>query len=210
MDIISHGLWGALLAKSVNIRLRRTKKNGEVRKLDPLLSAFWGFAPDLIAFTPVFLLFGGGILSGHIEPEQFIRPREAEVIGAETNGIFWVTREIYSVTHSAIVFFAVFFAVWAFRKFVLKRSYAFIWEMTPWLLHIAMDVFTHSSDFYPTPLLWPFSAWHFNGMPWSHPVILVPNYIALAAGFYIVRRKRKRIETMEEETLVPAVRRIVS
>lgn len=209
MDIISHGLWGALLAKAVNVRLRRKKKDTEFRKLDPVLAAFWGFAPDLVAFTPIFLLFGGGILSGHIEPEQFMRPREAENTGADATGIFWVTHVIYSVTHSALVFAAVFFGVWAFRKFVLHRTArTFVWEMTPWLLHVTMDLFTHSNQFYPTPILWPLSLWHVNGIPWSTPWLLGANYAALALGFYAMRRRRRQVETIEEAALAPAVERI--
>jgi hypothetical protein len=209
MDIVSHGLWGALLAKAVNVRLGRTKKAGEFRRLDPLLAGFWGFAPDLVAFMPVFLLFGGGMLSGHVEPENFPRPTEAEAAGTAATGIFWVTHAIYSVTHSAVVFAIVFFGVWAFRKFILKRKHAFVWEMTPWLLHILVDLFTHSYEFYPTPILWPVSAWRFDGIPWSHALIIGPNYLLLALGFYLVRRRRKRVEAMEAETqLAPAVQRV--
>lgn len=209
MDIISHGLWGALLAKSVNVRLRRKKIGGEARKLDPLLAGFWGFAPDIVAFMPVILLFGVGMLSGHVEPETFPRPTEAEAVGAAQSGIFWVTHAIYNVTHSAIVFFAVFFGVWAFRKFVLRRVYPIMWELTPWILHIALDVFTHSGEFYPTPFLWPLSSWHIDGIPWSHAYILIPNYIALGLGFYLMRRRRKRVEAMEAEAvLAPVLERI--
>ncbi len=209
MDIVSHGLWGALLAKAVNVRLRRKKVGGEARKLDPLLAGFWGFAPDLVAFTPIFLLFGGGMLSGHLEPENFPRPTQAEAAGANVSGIFWLTHAIYSVTHSAVVFVAIFFGVWAFRKFVLKRRYPFMWELTPWALHLLMDLPTHSYRFYPTPILWPISEWRFDGIPWSTPWIFAANYIALALGFYLMHRRRRRVEAMEAEAaLAPAVQRV--
>jgi hypothetical protein len=197
MDIISHGLWGVLGAKAANVKLR--EKQRPQRRFDPLLAGFWGVFPDLVAFMPITILFGGGIVSGHLDLESMPRPREgSDVLGASS--IFGITRAIYSVSHSAVMLGAILCAVWAFRRFVLKRKHrAFIWEMAaPWALHIFMDFPTHSYRYYPTPILWPISEWRFDGIPWSTPWILGLNYALLAALYLFVRRKNKKIDVAEE------------
>ena len=128
MDILSHGLWAAASAKGVQ------------QKYPTLLRArwafFWGVFPDLFAFSipfPVHLylyLFRGVPESGH--------PFQA------------LTQLLYSISHSAIIFAVVFIMMTLVRRRVS-------WVMLAWLLHIAIDIPTHSLDFYPTPVFWPLS-----------------------------------------------------
>jgi hypothetical protein len=53
-----------------------------------------------------------------------------------------------------------------------------------WWSHILIDVLTHSADFYPAPVLYPFTYRGFDGLAWNTPWFLALNYAALGA-FYI-------------------------
>ena len=65
-------------------------------------------------------------------------------------------------------------------------------EMGAWALHICMDIFTHSTAFFPTPFLWPVSDVHFDGMPWSTPIIFIPNVVLLAVLYARFLYKRAK------------------
>ncbi|MCX6780078.1 MAG: hypothetical protein NT034_02775 [Candidatus Magasanikbacteria bacterium] len=84
---------------------------------------------------------------------------------------------LYNITHSLVIFAAIFAVVW------MVRRKPFL-PMLAWGLHILFDIPTHSTDFFPTPFLWPFSSFKVNGVPWSHPIIFFPEIILLAI-FYI-------------------------
>jgi membrane-bound metal-dependent hydrolase YbcI (DUF457 family) len=80
---------------------------------------------------------------------------------------------LYNVTHSLIVFLIAFLLVW----FLLKRP---LGELSAWGLHVLVDVPTHSYQFFPTPIFWPFFDWKFDGWQWSTPNILIPNFVLLS------------------------------
>ena len=86
---------------------------------------------------------------------------------------------LYDVTHSLMIFLAVFLVVWAIRK----RP---VWELGAWGLHVLVDVPTHSSSFFPTPVFWPLFNWKFDGWQWMNPAILVPNYVLLVLVLCLV------------------------
>jgi hypothetical protein len=163
MDILSHGLWGG-------ITLGRSSRK-----------SFWtaflfGMAPDFFSFG---LFFASGVL---LHCMEFFRgmghPPDAALIPA-------YVYTLYNLTHSLLVFAAVFGLVWLLRGRPLP-------EMGAWGLHLAMDIFTHSEAFFPTPFLWPVSNTHFDGLPWADPLIYVPNVLLLAvlyAWFFLRRRK---------------------
>ncbi|HTT08271.1 MAG TPA: hypothetical protein VMH34_05720 [Gammaproteobacteria bacterium] len=163
MDILSHGLWGGI-----------TVGRGSRR-------SFWtafafGVMPDLFAFGPLFanrMLIHGLDFMNHLG-----RRPDPSTIPAYVHSV-------YNVTHSLVVFSVAFALVWLIRRKPLL-------EMGAWALHIVMDIFTHSTAFFPTPFLWPVAETHFNGVPWSHPIIFIPNVLLLAilyAWFLFGRRK---------------------
>ena len=57
---------------------------------------------------------------------------------------------LYNVTHSFVLFLAVFALLWLWTK----RP---VWELGAWGLHVLVDIPTHSFAFFPTPFLWPLS-----------------------------------------------------
>ena len=150
MDIVSHGLWGA-------IALGRKSR-----------SSFWlafviGLAPDLLSF---------GILSTAAMVGLEDKPDFSQGTPPESSIPPYV-HHLYDVTHSGIVFLAVFLVVW----FILKQP---LWELAAWGLHVLVDVPTHSHAFFPTPILWPLIDWKFNGWQWMTPTILIPNFVLLS------------------------------
>lgn len=122
---------------------------------DILLAVFFGIAPDLFSWT-IYLfysLFKNGL--------KFGKPAIASVPD-------WVFT-LYGITHSLFVFAAVALIC----LIMFKHVPIYLWA---WLLHILIDIPTHARDFLPTPFLWPFSSWHFPGISWSNPVILILNW----------------------------------
>lgn len=166
MDIVSHGLWGAIAFG------RRSR------------SSFWlafmiGLAPDLLSFGVLWMAATFGLaekpdFSHGTPPESSIPP---------------YVHLLYNVTHSFIIFLIGFVLIW----FLLKRP---LWELSAWGLHIAVDIPTHSFAFFPTPMLWPLSNWKFNGWQWMTPYILIPNFVCLSllyAWYFFLRNKGKRL-----------------
>ena len=150
MDIASHGLWGGVAFGRKNIK-------------SFWLSLLFGVLPDLLAFGPFFV----GIFLGFYQRPLFngTEPPNPALIPSFVG-------QIYNITHSLIIFAAVFLIVW----FILKRP---VYEMLAWGLHILFDIPTHSYAFFPTPFLWPISAFKINGVHWGDPIILYPNIILL-------------------------------
>ena len=164
MDIVSHGLWGAIVFG------RRTR------------SSFWsafvfGIAPDLLSF---------GILTmaatlGLAEQPDFSHGTPPE------SSIPQYVHHLYNVTHSLVVFLVVFLLVWV----LVKRP---VWELSAWGLHVLMDIPMHSFAFFPTPFLWPLSDWKIDGWQWMTPSIFIPNVILLILlyAWYFMQKKCRR------------------
>ena len=149
MDILSHGLWGAIAFG------RRNRPS------------FWlafviGLAPDLLSFGILYIAVALGLadrpdFSSGTPPESSIPP---------------YVHQLYNVTHSFVVFLLVFFLVWTLCR-------GPVWELAAWGLHVLVDLPTHSYAFFPTPIFWPFLDWRFDGWQWMTPSILIPNYLLL-------------------------------
>lgn len=183
MDVFSHGLWAAAAYKAAN-RNGKIAKGG--RPLRVWLAAAFGVAPDVFAFAVPAVWIFIRMISGDVRPTDFPHPGSGETLAENNLWIFRLASALYSVSHSAIIFFVAFLVVFA----VLRRP---VWEMGAWLFHILLDILTHSSRFYPTPVFWPLSDWKFlHGFSWATPWFLLANYAALAFVFAALwRRKRK-------------------
>ncbi len=189
MDIFSHGLWAAAAAKLYNKRKNRgaQKREEAPGRLRPWAAAFWGISPDLLAFTGFFLWFAVKILGGELTFADIPSHDRVEPMSPDTIPIMRITHALYSVSHSAVIFALVFAAVFLVVKLAKKRV---PWEMGGWLIHILIDLPTHTYRYFPTPVLWPISGWRFDGVPWAEPWFLVVNYLAIIAVFAFLRRKR--------------------
>jgi hypothetical protein len=164
MDIVSHGLWGAVAFGRRNP------------------SSFWlafviGLAPDLLSFGVLWT----AVVLGLAEKPDFSHGTPPE------SSIPQYVHYLYDVTHSFIVFLVAFLLIWS----LLKRP---LWELGAWGLHVLVDVPTHSYAFFPTPILWPLFNWKFDGWQWTTPTILVPNFVLLAMvyAWYLSNPHRHR------------------
>jgi hypothetical protein len=69
--------------------------------------------------------------------------------------------------------------------------------MLAWLLHILVDIPTHSTRFFPTPFLWPISSYEFSGIGWANPMIFIPNVVLLTSlyvWYFLIRPRLKKEE----------------
>jgi hypothetical protein len=175
MDILAHGLWATIAAKAVNKKLQASH-SAAVPQLNVWASAFWGIFPDLFAFTPIFIWLVFQRVSGNNIPA--FNPSNSEAFDNTTMG--QLTHTLYHISHSLITFFVVTGIV-----FLITRRVP--WEMAGWLLHILIDIPTHSQAFFPTPILWPVSGITFNGFSWAATWFMVLNYSAIIITFFFVR-----------------------
>ena len=136
-------------------------------------SFFFGIVPDIFSFGIYFIYL---IVFSEFE---FGRPSRDELP-------YWVY-DLYDISHSmvtALVFIAIAY----------KINKDFAWPMLAWPMHIIVDFFTHSIEFFPTPILWPISDYRFDGVPWSNPNVLVINFVLIFVIF-IYRWKNKKALT---------------
>ncbi|HEX8988083.1 MAG TPA: hypothetical protein VF816_08980 [Rhodocyclaceae bacterium] len=167
MDVLSHGLWGGIAFG------RRSRR------------AFWtavafGMAPDLLAFGPHF----AGSLWSALEGAPYQPTDPAHGYADIPSYVFLA----YQVTHSLVVFTGAFLIAWLLRG----RPW---WPMAAWGLHVLMDIPTHGLGFFPTPFLWPLFDVRVDGIPWSRPVIFVPNVILLSLSYlwyFLIHRRKRR------------------
>ena len=176
MDVFAHILWVAALFKALNQKYKL--------KYNLAWAGFWGVFPDLFAFIPLFAWrFYHRLVLGETIP--FRGPIEPSATNALP--IHSLTHGLYSLSHSAIIFFIVFVMVWKVWKYYGKPM---PWVIGGWLAHILLDIPTHSYRFYPTPFLWPISEWKFNGISWATPWFMLVNYTALVAVCIILWKKK--------------------
>ncbi len=81
-------------------------------------------------------------------------------------------QSLYNMTHSFVIFAAVFGLLWV----VAKKP---VWIVAAWGLHILVDIPTHSLALFPTPFLWPISGHKVDGIGWDNPVILAIDIVLL-------------------------------
>lgn len=175
MDIFAHGLW---TGAAYNATKKETNK-----PLRTALAVFWGVFPDLFAFAPAFLyLFYQAIFLGkgfasfrqHVDIESATATHQVP--------LYDLSNLLYNFSHSLLIFLVVFGLLWI----LLKRP---VWEMGGWLLHILIDIPTHSYAFFPTPFLWPLSDFKVNGISWGSPWFMILNYGSLLVLYIVLSRR---------------------
>jgi hypothetical protein len=130
--------------------------------------ALWlGMAPDIVAFGPFTV---------------------SQVFKHDWRAFPPYVYSTYDVTHSLVVWAIVVGTIWFFRK-------RFPWILCAWGFHIVCDIPLHEISFFPTPYLWPLPTPLVNGVRWAQPVIMIPNYLALAVAYtllLVVRYRRQK------------------
>jgi len=140
----------------------------------PWWGAFWGVFPDTVSWVPFFFyrIFTSGFSSGR---SDLVLPG-------------WMD-SLYGVSHSVVVFAVVVFIIYL----VKKRIPIYIWG---WLLHIAIDVPTHSANMWPTPFLWPVSDFKFPGISWGTQSFMIANYAILSIVYLYIIWKGKQTKNV--------------
>lgn len=171
MDVLAHSLWTNLMYRS----LPPTKNNKKV--------VWWGIAfgviPDLVSFTPIFIAFAQALITG-----------SASFGGGRPDfpqGVFaHYAATSYNYTHSFVIFLIAAVLLWI----VLRK---FPWVILGWGLHIFIDIFSHTKEFYATPFLFPLSDFKVSVFSWGHPIFMSVNYTALILVYiFLIPRVTKR------------------
>ncbi|MFH1822481.1 MAG: hypothetical protein ABH830_02155 [Patescibacteria group bacterium] len=129
------------------------------------MAIFFGTAPDLVSFSTITL-------------KHFFQKTlhfEAPPLSVIPKYVF----KLYNFTQSLVIWVGVFF---------LFKLFGFNWwalAYSAWGLHILFDIFTHTSKFFPTPILWPFSSFHFSGINWSNKWFMLFNYAVLTFMYLV-------------------------
>lgn len=197
MDTLSHGLWATAVAKGVNLKSTKKIKSGWM--------ALWGISPDIFSFVPAIIWMLWQVLYKGVDFGDIPRPETMPPEALNSFFIFRLTEILYHISHSIIIFLAVFFLAWiiCWYKFKHKQKSNMntlahthhhhtsrctpYWEMTGWFIHIVMDIPTHSEIFYPTLFLWPLSDWCFDGVSWGNMQFIITNYTSLLIVFILLR-----------------------
>lgn len=162
MDTLAHGLWGRVAFG------RSSRRSG-------WLAFFLGMGPDMFSFGPFFLMWAlRGFQPMHRAPAGHPDP----------SAIPHYVYAAYDVTHSLVVWGAVFLLLWAWKK----RP---VWLWAAWGLHILCDIPLHTRAFFPTPYLWPFPTPFVDGFRWASGGFMLVNYAALTGAYVLAHRARR-------------------
>jgi membrane-bound metal-dependent hydrolase YbcI (DUF457 family) len=189
MDVIAHTLWTNALFHLKYHQQRRLR----------YIAAFFGVAPDLVGFTPVFLYT---IFSGQAFAHTLTSHYES------ANWTIKFASDAYQYTHSLVVFAFCFIIVTVIGNLYLKYKkgplYQFwvFWPMLGWALHVLIDIPSHK-DFYNTPFLFPLSNYHYtHGVSWAHPTYMLINYSLLTlsyVGLFIYQKRKNHQKYLEKQ-----------
>jgi hypothetical protein len=176
MDIVAHTLWigaGTVLAARHFPITRRTV----------VVTMTLAALPDVLQFVPVlaWVLFADGSWTA-------LRDHAGAAPGREPTmpaGIALAAHHLHCITHSAIIAGVASGLIWLWRRSLRI-------PLLGWWSHIVIDVFTHSTDFFPVPVLYPISYRGFNGIAWNEPWFMALNYAALAGLWLWLLGRRSR------------------
>lgn len=176
MDIVAHGLW-------VGIGLAVAARRRSITGRTAVLTVGLAVLPDIVHLAPLLGLAavqpaGLATLLAYATALPGTEPSLPPLVAS-------LSHHLHCILHSAVVAGAVTGAVW-----LAARS---LWvPMLGWWAHIVIDVFTHSAEFYPSPVLYPFTQRGFDGIAWNTPWFMAANYAALAVALLALRLTRHR------------------
>jgi hypothetical protein len=175
MDIVAHTLWAG-----VGVALLRRRR--PVPALTVATTMGMAALPDVMHLLPIVFwwVFGDGtwaVVRAYASALPGQEPTLPPLVGL-------LSHHLHCVMHSAVVAGVVTLISWA----VLRSLWI---PLLGWWLHIVIDVFTHSADFYPSPVLYPFTQRGFDGVAWNLPWMLALNYATLGVAAWWVLRSSK-------------------
>lgn len=176
MDVVAHALWagaGIILAR------RRWRISPRVAALTVAMAVM----PDIPHLVPVvgWSVFGDGSAA---VVQEYANAVAGQTPSAPASVDFW-SHNLYCITHSAVVAGLVTSLIWFRRRMWMI-------PLLGWWSHIAIDVFTHSREYFATPILYPFTDEGFDGIAWNTPWFLFANYAVLSVTYLLLYWTRKR------------------
>jgi hypothetical protein len=177
MDIFAHALWAGA---GIGLAHRRWPVKPAIAAATVALAAL----PDIPHFLPhlVWSMFGEGTfdaLGGYAIAVPGQEPAMLPIVAL-------LSHHLHCVMHSAIVAGVITLWVW-----VVRRS---LWiPLLGWWSHIVIDIFTHSADYYPSPVFYPITQRGFDGIAWNTPWFMALNYTVLIfTWLWILLKTRRR------------------
>lgn len=177
MDIFAHALWAGT---GLGFAHRRWPVKPAIAAATVILAT----VPDVPHLLPVLAwsMFGDGTLSA-------VGAYAIAVPGQEPSMqpiVALLSHHLHCVMHSAIVAGMITVWIWVVHHI--------LWiPLLGWWLHIVIDVFTHSVDYYPSPVLYPITQRGFDGIAWNTPWFMALNYAVLIfSGAWIALTARKK------------------
>ena len=178
MDIVAHTLWATAGATVIH-RCRPLSRRTVIATL--VLAAL----PDVLHLLPIagWWIFADGSFAA-------LRGYAVAIPGQEPGMpplVQLFSHNLHCVMHSAPIAGLVTLVAWAARR-------AFWIPLLGWWLHIVIDVFTHSAEYYAVPVLYPFTERGFDGIAWITPWFMALNYLALAVtgvGLWLTRDRQR-------------------
>lgn len=173
MDILAHGLWAGA-------GLKATARSITITRRTALWTVALSVIPDFGHALPVAIwsLIAGtpGLFLDYALATPGSEPTTPEAVA------LW-SHHLHCILHSGLVAAVVTLAI-----ALLARCF---WlPLAGWWSHIVIDVFTHSSNYYPVPIFYPLSYWGYDGLAWNSPPFMIANYLALAVVWALLLRRR--------------------
>jgi hypothetical protein len=182
MDVFAHAMWaGVGIAASHRAR--------PIARSTALTTVGLAVLPDVVHTLPLmgWWLIGNGSVT-KLWTYIWALPGQEPTMPPF---VAMLTNHFHCTLHSAIVASIVTLLLW--------KLLGGLWiPLLGWWSHIAIDVFTHSAEFYPSPVFYPITQRGFDGIAWNKPWFMVVNYLALAiCALWIlqVSRHAKRLRT---------------
>jgi LexA-binding, inner membrane-associated putative hydrolase len=178
MDILAHGLWAG-------IGVAAAARRWPIPRRTAAATVVLAMAPDLAQLLPLIVMAltahgGWATLAAYTTALPGTEPTLPPLVAL-------LAHHLHCILHSAVIAAVVTLACWAWM-----RS---LWlPLLGWWSHIAIDVFTHSKDFYPAPIFYPFTQWGFDGLAWNTPWFLVANHAAIAIVIAGLLWRRQRAQ----------------
>lgn len=176
MDLLAHALWAGVAGES----LRRRGQLGPTG-----LSALIGLTvlPDVVQALPVAAWsLVSGRFPGLLWDFAVAHPGQEPILPDLVQAL---SHHLHCTGHSAIM-------AGLATVLALAVGWRHAVVLTGWWLHIVIDVFTHSADFYPVPVLYPLTLQGFDGLAWNTPGFQLVNYLALLLAGVGLWRSRRR------------------
>lgn len=167
MDVLAHALWAGAAVALVHRRWPLSRRTAA-------LTVTLAVAPDVPPLLPVlgWSVLGDGTASA-VKSYAYATPGQEPTVPAL---IDFLSHNLHCVTHSVIVLGVITMLAWAWRRQ--------LWvPLLGWWSHVLIDMFTHSADYYPSPVLWPITRQGFDGIAWNTPWFWGLNYVALMATY---------------------------